>query len=76
MTNNNNPAIEVLPWTPPTPAPAGYVSEAEVIRHLTEDEGYTPTEAVDMMNDVYAEWGARIMLTFDQWEIEIMRQIN
>lgn len=75
MTNNNNPAIEVLPWTPPAIAPE-YPTEAEVIRHLTEDEGYTPAEAVDMINSIYAAWGARILLTFDQWEIEIMRQVN
>jgi hypothetical protein len=80
MTNNTDltdlPIAIVLPWTPPTPAPAGYVPTGEVYRHLTEDEGYTPTEAVDMINSIYADWGAEILLTFDQWEIEIMRKLN
>lgn len=76
MTNNTTPQIEILPWTPPTPAPAGYADEAEVIRHLIEDEGYTPTEAVEMINAVYAAWGARILLTFEQWEHEIMAQVH
>jgi len=67
--------IEQLPWTPPKVAPT-YPSEGEVIRHLVEDEGYTATEATDMINSIYAEWGAQILLTFDQWEIEIMRQVN
>lgn len=75
MTNNMT-RPEVLPWTPPTPAPAGYASEAEVIRHLTEDEGYTATEAVEMVNSIYADWGAPILMTHDQWEIEIMRKLN
>ena len=73
MTNNNN--IEILPWTPPAVAPT-FPTENEVLRHFVKDEGWTTAEVVEFMNATYKEWGARILLTFDQWETEAMRWLS